>query len=60
MTNVSRGLAAQQHDPAHWPAADALDAGDQLRHPALPPQPSWRIRSDDVAANGLTVLRKEN
>ena len=24
-------LPLSQHDPSHWPAADALDAGDQFR-----------------------------
>ena len=27
------GSAVAQHDPAHWPAADALDAGEKLRVP---------------------------
>ena len=36
-------LPLAQHDPAHRPAADALNAGEQLHLPCHPPQPSWRI-----------------
>jgi hypothetical protein len=59
-----RLLACHQHDPPHRPAADAIDAGEQLGPPCpaaaavVPPPAAWaagrgrRTASGDLAGSG--------
>jgi hypothetical protein len=44
-----RPAGAHQHDPPHWPAADALDAGEQFHLPRTAAAAVMAHAGDDVA-----------
>jgi hypothetical protein len=51
----SAAVVADQHDPPHWPAADTLDAGEQLHHPRAAAAAVVPHALDDVADQHFAV-----